>query len=106
MSNFDEVNDSLSENLDKNILTPESGIQRIRSILYNHRLDMPVIYGLNPDDDEFVLSAKKIETEEVAGLVYVIYGKTDDGYYEFYAEMGNSERIEELLSDGEDTEET
>jgi hypothetical protein len=67
---------------------------------------MPVIYGLNPDDDEFVLSAKKIETEEVAGLVYVIYGKTDDGYYEFYAEMGNSERIEELLSDGEDTEET
>ena len=105
MDNFNAVNDSFSENLDDRILTPESGIQRIRNILSSHHLDMPVVYGLNPDGDEFVLSAKEVESEEVAGLVYVIYGETDDGYYEFYAEMGDSDRIEQLLSEEEEHDE-
>jgi hypothetical protein len=34
--------------------------------------------------------------------LYVIYYLTDEGYYDFYAEVGDEERMEELTSDDED----
>jgi hypothetical protein len=34
-----------------------------------------------------------------------LYNPTDDGRYEFYAEIGDEERMEELLSDEEFEEE-
>ena len=37
--------------------------------------------------------------------VYIIYSLTDDDDYEFYAEVGNENRMQELLSDGENSEE-
>jgi hypothetical protein len=37
--------------------------------------------------------------------LYILYTLTDDNNYEFYAELGDDERMEELMSDEENDEE-
>ena len=94
-----EINNRLDRDLNDVLLTPESGLQRIRKVLSAYGYDMPALYDADPDGDEVVL-----DLEDNLG-VYIIYYLTDDDNYEFYAEVGNESRMEELLSDGEDKEE-
>jgi hypothetical protein len=44
-----------------------------------------------------------METGEMANL-YVIYSVNEDGYFEFYAEVGDTERMQSLMSDEDETE--
>jgi len=98
------VNLALENSLSDNVLTPHSGFQRIRKVLFRHRLDMPVLYDLDNESDELVLDVFDMEMKAYTKL-YVIYSLNDDGYFEFYAEVGDSSRMDELISDEVDKEE-
>ena len=98
------INLALENSLSDNVLTPQSGFQRIRKVLFRHRLDMPVLYDLDNESDELVLDVFDMEMKAYTKL-YVIYSLNDDGYFEFYAEVGDSSRMDELISDGVDKEE-
>jgi hypothetical protein len=97
------INRALEDCLSDNVLTPQSGFQRIRKTLFRYRLDMPAVFELNSDDDEMVLHVHDLEMKSSTNL-YVIYSRNDDGYFEFYAEVGDSERMQKLLSDEEEIE--
>jgi len=98
----DGINRHLDNELDDTILSPESGIQKIRKVLARFGVDMPALYGTDPEGDEIV-----IDLEEVDGkyYLYLIYALTDDGRYEFYAEIVDEEGLEEIESDEEEDEE-
>jgi len=96
------INRHLDNELDDTILSPESGIQKIRKVLSRFGVDMPALYGTDPEGDEIV-----IDLEEVDGkyYLYLIYALADDGRYEFYAEIVDEEGLEEIESDEEEDEE-
>lgn len=97
------INRALEDSLSDNVLTPQTGFQRVRKTLFRYRLDMPAVFELNPDDDEMVLQIHDLEMKSTTNL-YVIYSRNEDGYFEFYAEVGDSERMQKLLSDEEEIE--
>lgn len=99
-----QVNRALEDSLSDNVLTPQSGFQRIRKILFRYRLDMPATYDLDPESDEEVIDIHSMESNAATKL-YVIYSLNEDGYFEFYAEVGDSDRMNQLLSDEEEPEE-
>ena len=103
---FDEiinaVNNSLESELGDVVLSPESGLQRVKKSLFRHRLDIPAILELNRESDEMVLPISSLEDVKIAASMYIIYALNEDGYYEFYAEMAYPDRIEELMSDEEE----
>ena len=96
-----EINHALDAEIDNTIMmTPESGVQRMRKVLSRYSIDFPAFEDLDTDGDESIY-------ELDAGVyLYFIYYLTDEGNYEFHAEITNDEGIEEILSDvEEDTEE-
>jgi hypothetical protein len=95
---YSTVNFRLADALDKEFLSPESGISAIRKVLALSEKDMPALYGANPDGEEIV-----IDLDDT--FMYLIYSLTDDNRYEFYAEVGDEERMRELMSDEEIDEE-
>jgi hypothetical protein len=95
------VNDALYKNLDAPFLTPQAGFQEIRKILFMYGIDMPAVFDLDEDGDELVLDAN-VYGESKIGLLYILYSLSDEGYYEFYAEVTDEAGIEKLLSDGAD----
>jgi hypothetical protein len=96
---LEEVNSQLETELQETILSPESGIQKIRKVLGMFDMDMPALYDVDPEGEEMVFG--------IAGsYLYIIYALTDDGRYDFYAELTDEEGLSEILSDeGEDEEE-
>lgn len=99
-----EVNAALESELSDLVLTPQSGIQRIRKVLFRFRFDMPMILDLDQDGNELSYTLTTLDNEVTAYSIYIIYGKDEEGYYEFYSEMVDNERLEAILSDEEDTE--
>jgi hypothetical protein len=96
---IDEVNSQLETELQETILSPESGIQKIRKVLGMFEMDMPALYDVNPEGEEMVFGIE-------GSYLYIIYALTDDGRYDFYAELTDEEGLSEILSDeGEDEEE-
>ena len=96
---IDEVNSQLETELQETILSPESGIQKIRKVLGMFDMDMPALYDVNPEGEEMVFGIE-------GSYLYIIYALTDDGRYDFYAELTDEEGLSEILSDeGEDEEE-
>ena len=100
-----EMNYRLMNDLYLPFLSPESGIQAIRKVLHRFSFDLPALYDANPEGDEFVIDINQFGQENLASNLYVLYYLTDEGGYEFYAEIGNDSRMEELLSDNGDFEE-
>ena len=99
---IDQVNFCLDTDLDKPFLSPESGIQAIRKVLSRFEIDLPALYGANSEGDEIVM---QLSNDVAMTNIYILYYLTDDNHYEFYAEIGDEERMEELLSDEEIDEE-
>ena len=91
-----EVNQLLETELDKPFVSPQSGILAIRKVLQILSMEMPALYDANPEGDEVVYDLDN------GLLIYLIYSPTDDGYYEFYAEVGDEERMNELMSEEDD----
>ena len=90
------INSSLDVELDEILMTPESGVQRLRKVLMRFGIEMPALYGLDPEGDEMALPIN----DDV--FVYIIYSPTDDGRYDFYAELTDEAGLEEILEDEED----
>ena len=95
---FSQINFRLANELDDTFISPESGILAIRKVLDNFDLDLSALYGTSPDGEEVIVDLDKTN-------IYILYSPTDDGRYEFYAEVGDEERMEELMSDEETDEE-
>lgn len=87
------VNDALVEGLENTFFSPENGIQMIRRVLAEYNLEMPVLYGADPEGEE---TAVEIQPEL---FLYLIYGIDENGKYEFYAELTDDEGLDDLLSD-------
>jgi len=95
-----EINRALDAEIDSTIMmTPESGVQRMRKVLSRYSIDFPAFEDLDTDGDESIY-------ELDAGVyLYFIYYLTDDGNYDFHAELTPEEGIEEILSDVEEDSE-
>ena len=99
----DELNSQLNHELTNVILSPESGIQKIRKVLYMFGLDMPALYDAEPEGDEIVLDVDLIGNKQY--YLYLIYYLADDGRYDFYAELVDDEGLEDIMSDEEEDKE-
>lgn len=94
-----EINQQMAQELGDVITSANLGFQKIRKVLYRYGLDLPALYDINDDGDELAL-------ELDGGLfLYVLYYSTDDGNYDFYAEVTNWDGVDKLMSDEEEPEE-
>lgn len=100
----DKINQRLNHELTDLILSPESGVQRVRKVLMSFGLDMPALYDAEPEGDELVLDIESMSGDEQFYL-YLIYYLADDGRYDFYAELTDDEGLNEIMSDEEEDEE-
>jgi hypothetical protein len=100
-----EMNFRLTNELYQPFLSPESGIQAIRKVLHRYGFDMPALYDADHEGDEIVFELDQYGIGEYETNIYILYYLTDEGHYEFYAEIGDDERMNELLSDEEIDEE-
>lgn len=96
------INRQLDNELNDMILSPESGIQKVRKVLYRYGINIPALYGTDPEGDEIVLD---LDEENGKYYLYLIYVLTDDNRYEFYAEIVDEENLNEIESDEEEDEE-
>ena len=100
-----EVNYRLANELYGPFLSPEGGIQAIRKVLHRYGFDMPALYDANPEGDEIVFEIEQFGQENLSSNLYILYYLTDEGSYEFFAEIGDDARMDELMSDGEEDNE-
>jgi len=100
-----EANYRLTNELYTPFLSPEGGIQAIRKVLHRFGFDMPALYDANPEGDEIVFELDQYGLGDYETNIYILYYLTDEGHYEFYAEIGDDERMDELMSDEEIDEE-
>ena len=100
----DAINQKINHELTDLILSPESGIQKIRKVLLSYGLDMPALYDTDEEGDELVLDVESFGDNEQLYL-YIIYYLEDDGRYDFYAELTDDEGLDEIMSDEEEDEE-
>jgi hypothetical protein len=100
-----EINYRLTNELYSSFLSPEGGIQAIRKVLHRFSFDMPALYDANPEGDEVAFEIEQFGQENLASNIYILYYLTDEGHYEFFAEVGDDARMDELLSDGEEEDE-
>jgi hypothetical protein len=100
----DEINHALYAHLHDVILSPESGVQKIRRVLAHFGMSVPALYDLDPDGDEIVIDVDNTSEEVTDNRLYVIYYLTDDKVYDFYAELTDEQGIDDIMSDDEDEE--
>jgi hypothetical protein len=111
-----EINYRLDGELDDIFLSPESGIQRVRKVLHRFSLDMPALYDADAEGDEIVIQLDQFghvidftnlipDKVEQVFYLYLIYYLTDDGRYDFYAELTDEDGLNEIMSDEEEDEE-
>lgn len=96
---FASINDGLNVELDDVVLSPETGVQKVRKVLMRYGIEVPALYDMDSEDDEIALPIDEHT------YLYILYCQTDDGLYDFYAELTDEEGLEEILEDEEDTEE-
>ena len=92
-----EINNALVSDIDNiMMLTPDAGVQRMRKVLMRYDIDFPPIEDLDSEGDENIMKIG----EEI--YLYFIYYPTDDGNYEFHAEIADEDGVDEILSDMEE----
>ena len=95
-----EVNFRLRNELNEIMLTADQGIQKIRKTLHRYGFDLPAVYEPDREGDELVIELNQFGFDDLDCNIYILYYMNDKGIYEFYAEIGDDERMDELLSDG------
>lgn len=100
-----EVNSRLADVLSGSFFSPEIGFQTIRKVLHRYGFEMPALYDADPEGEEIVLDVDSIDESGSSTNIYIIYYLNDDDGYEFYAEVGDEDKMNELLSDEGDLEE-
>lgn len=119
-----EMNYRLMNELNNNHLSPQSGIQAIRKVLHRFHFDLPALYDVDPEADEIALELDQFgqvfnypetnvfdkDNEELSvdpkiHYIYIVYYLTEEGNYEFYAEIVDAETLDEILADEEEDSE-
>ena len=98
----DSLNQDLADGLENNFQNPEEGFEVIKAIFGNYGVGEVPLDQLNPEGDEIALD---VDTQDGSLILYVIYSLTDNGDYEFYAELTDDEGLEEIMSEEDDEEE-
>lgn len=98
----DSINQDLADALENNFQNPEEGFEIIKAIFGNYGVGEVPLDQLNPEGDEIAID---VDTQDGPLVLYVIYSLTDDGDYEFYAELTDDEGLEEIISDEEEEDE-
>jgi hypothetical protein len=96
-SNYQGINNQLNDTLENPIITPQSGMQRVRNILSRYGIDMPIVFDMDDDGDEY---AFKVGDH----YLYFIYGKMENDLYEAYSEISDESRLSELMDDSDEEE--
>lgn len=94
-----EINYRLVNELNELILAPQSGFQKIRKVLHRFGFDLPALYEMDPEGDEITFDIYRFSDDTQQLFLYVLYYLTDDGHYDFYAQVGDQETINALVSD-------
>jgi len=100
-----EINYRLTNELYQPFFSPEGGIQAIRKVLHRYGFDMPALYDADPEGDEIVFEIDQFGQENLSTNLYILYYLTDEGHYEFFAEVGDDARMNELMAEGEEDNE-
>ena len=95
----EKLNLMLNVALEDPVYTPETGVTLVRKILMVENLDFHPIYDLSSEGEEIVEAI-----DNTNKYVYILYYPTDDGYYDFYAEVTDEEGAEEMLNSGAESE--
>ena len=111
----DEINDNLYRGLDPHFLNPYIGWVRASKLLSLYGIALPRVIFQDLEDGEEVVAINQfgdvvgattngvnMEPENTEYYFYFSYGRTEDGHYECYAEITDSDGLDELVSD--DTE--
>jgi len=95
-----EINSMLDRELmEYPIQNAQAGIQKIRKVIHRFGMDMPALYDLDPEGDEITFDLNQYDNPDVTIYLYVLYYITDEGYYDFYAQVGDEETIDKLASE-------
>lgn len=98
-----EINTHFIREFNEVVLSPDAGLQKIRKVLHRYGFDMPALYEIDREGDEVVFDLNQFGMEiDPDYYLYVLYYLTDDGYYDFYAEVADDDRVEELTSEDKD----
>ena len=100
-----EINYRLTNELYGPFLSPEGGIQSIRKVLHRYGFDMPALYDADPEGDEIAFEIEQFGQDNLATNIYILYYLTNEGHYEFFAEVGDDARMDELMTEGEEDNE-
>jgi len=92
MKDYEEINEEINNNIEGVVLTPQSAMQRVRNVLEKYSIDLPIVFDMDEDGDEY---AFKVDDH----YLYFIYGKLENGFYEAYSEIADEARLMELLED-------
>lgn len=86
--------------LEKPVLTIEAGMSKIRKILYLEGIAFESFSDLEEEGDEIATQLNDVD------YLYILYFPTDDGYYDFYAEVTDENGIIQAMSEteGEETD--
>lgn len=109
----DEINDNLYRGLEPHLLNPYIGWVRSSKILAHYGIALPRIVFNDFEDGEEVVAVSQFG--EVVGeypdghiemkpkatehYFYFSYGRTEDGHYDCYATITDSDGLDELVSD-------
>ena len=99
IEDFDEVNESLFDELARPVMSPQSGFLIIRGVMSSFGYEFPLVYDLSDEEGEHIFVLKP------DNYLYVLYSVSDDGYYEFHAEITDGDGLDDILSEGEPEEE-
>ena len=100
-----EINYRLTNELYGPFLSPEGGVQSIRKVLHRYGFDMPALYDADPEGDEIAFEIEQFGQDNLATNIYILYYLTDEAHYEFFAEVGDDARMDELMTEGEEDNE-
>ena len=86
--------------LEKPVLTIETGMSKFRKILYLDGIAFESFFDFEEEGGEIATQLND------ADYLYILYFPTDDGYYDFYAEVTDENGIIEAMSEteGEETD--
>lgn len=98
MEIFGQINDQLGQQLDELVPSVDQAFQTVRAILSLHGHSLQETLEYDTEGDELVFDLN------TGTYLYVIFYRTDDGLYDFFAEVTDEEGIEELMSEDEDEE--
>ena len=103
------INFMLLTELNSLILSPEAGIQKIRKALYRFGLDIPALYEASRDGDEVIFDVSDFftdsdEDDSLVLYLYFIYYQTEDGNYDFHAELVTPDNLDDFLNDENDVD--